>query len=136
MITYRGLVESLWRQMDPTDGTGSFVDRGSQYRPGIFFHNETQRRIAEQSMLELAASGRYSQPLATELTQLETFYPAEEYHQDYYKRARSVTSSTALIPVGTSIYRKPGAMTSTRTSPNLAVKTKVSNWSLRTVMTL
>lgn len=85
VITYRGLVESLWRQMDPTDGTGSFVDRGSQYRPGVFFHNETQRRIAEQSMMELAASGRYSQPLATELTQLEKFYPAEDYHQDYYK---------------------------------------------------
>ena len=86
VISYKGLLESLWRQMDPTDGTGSFVDRGSMYRPGVFYHNETQRRIAKQSMLDLAASGRYSQPLATELTPLGEFYAAEDYHQDYYKK--------------------------------------------------
>ncbi len=86
VITYEGLLQSLWRQMDPTDGNGSFVDRGSQYRPGVFYHNEQQRVLAEQSMKELAASGRYSKPLATELTKLTVFYPAEDYHQDYYER--------------------------------------------------
>ncbi len=85
IISYAGLLQSLWRQMDPTDGNGSFVDRGNQYRPAVFYHNEQQRRIAEKSMAELAASGRYSKPLATELTQLTVFYPAEDYHQDYYK---------------------------------------------------
>ncbi|WP_428035619.1 peptide-methionine (R)-S-oxide reductase MsrB [Amphritea sp.] len=86
VITYAGLLQSLWRQMDPTDGTGSFVDRGNQYRPAVFYHNEQQRLIAEKSMKELASSGRYSKPLATELTKLTVFYPAEDYHQDYYKR--------------------------------------------------
>lgn len=85
IITYQGLLQSLWRQMDPTDGNGSFVDRGSQYRPGVFYHNDEQRALAEQSMKELVASGRYSKPLATELTKLTVFYPAEDYHQDYYK---------------------------------------------------
>ena len=86
VITYAGLLQSLWRQMDPTDGKGSFVDRGNQYRPAVFYHNEQQHLIAQQSMAELAASGRYSKPLATELTKLTRFYPAEDYHQDYYKR--------------------------------------------------
>lgn len=86
VITYAGLLQSLWRQMDPTDGTGSFVDRGNQYRPAVFYHNEQQRMIAEKSMKALSASGRYSKPLATELTKLTVFYPAEDYHQDYYKR--------------------------------------------------
>ncbi|WP_299201097.1 peptide-methionine (R)-S-oxide reductase MsrB [uncultured Amphritea sp.] len=86
IINYEGLLQSLWRQMDPTDGNGSFVDRGNQYRPAVFYHNEQQRMIAEKSMQELAASGRYSKPLATELTKLTVFYPAEDYHQDYYKR--------------------------------------------------
>lgn len=85
VITYQGLLQSLWRQMDPTDGSGSFVDRGNQYRPAVFYHNEQQRLIAEKSMAELASSGRYSQPLATELTKLTVFYPAEDYHQDYYQ---------------------------------------------------
>ncbi|WP_417225194.1 peptide-methionine (R)-S-oxide reductase MsrB [Amphritea sp.] len=86
VITYQGLLQSLWRQMDPTDGSGSFVDRGNQYRPAVFYHNEQQRLIAEKSMTELAASGRYSKPLATELSKLTDFYPAEDYHQDYYQR--------------------------------------------------
>ena len=86
VITYEGLLQSLWRQMDPTDGNGSFVDRGSQYRPGVFYHNQQQHDLAAQSMQELATSGRYDKPLATELTKLTVFYPAEDYHQDYYKR--------------------------------------------------
>lgn len=86
IITYQGLLQSLWRQMDPTDGNGSFVDRGKQYRPAVFYHNEQQRLNAIQSMAELGTSGRYSKPLATELTQLTVFYPAENYHQDYYQR--------------------------------------------------
>jgi len=86
VITYAGLLQSLWRQMDPTDGNGSFVDRGKQYRPGVYYHNDTQLQIAEQSMKALTASGRYSKPLATELAKFTVFYPAEDYHQDYYKR--------------------------------------------------
>lgn len=85
IITYEGLLESLWRQMDPTDGSGSFVDRGSQYRPAIFYHSEAQRLTAEQSMQRLSSSGVFDKELATELVPFQHFYPAEEYHQDYYK---------------------------------------------------
>jgi len=86
VISYAGLLQSLWRQMDPTDGNGSFVDRGKQYRPGVYYQNGAQKMIAQQSMAALTDSGRYSKPLATELVKLTVFYPAEDYHQDYYKR--------------------------------------------------
>jgi peptide methionine sulfoxide reductase msrA/msrB len=86
VISYAGLLQSLWRQMDPTDGNGSFVDRGKQYRPGVYYQNDAQKMIAQQSMAALTDSGRYSKPLATELVKLTVFYPAEDYHQDYYKR--------------------------------------------------
>ena len=72
--------------MDPTDAGGQFVDRGSQYRPAIFYHDEEQKRIAEASKAELEKSGRFSKPIATEIVSLKEFYPAEEYHQDYYEK--------------------------------------------------
>lgn len=85
-ITYREMLDILWRHMDPTDASGQFVDRGSQYRPAIFYHNEEQKRIAEESRAELEKSGRFSKPIATEIVPLTKFYPAEEYHQDYYSK--------------------------------------------------
>ena len=85
-ITYKELLDVLWRHMDPTDAGGQFVDRGSQYRPAIFYHDEEQKRIAEASKAELEKSGRFSKPVATEIVPLEEFYPAEEYHQDYYSK--------------------------------------------------
>ena len=85
-ITYKELLDVLWRHMDPTDAGGQFVDRGSQYRPAIFYHDEEQKRIAEESRAELEKSGRFSKPIATEIVPLTKFYPAEEYHQDYYSK--------------------------------------------------
>lgn len=85
-ISYEHLVESFWHQINPTDHGGQFVDRGKQYRPLIFYHDENQRKIAEQSRQILNASGRYDKPVVTEIRQFEKFYPAEQYHQDYYKR--------------------------------------------------
>ncbi len=85
-ISYEGLLQAYWRIFDPTDGTGSFYDRGSQYRPGIFFSSETQRQLAEKSRAELAASGRFDKPIAVEITPFKIFYDAEDYHQDYYKK--------------------------------------------------
>jgi peptide methionine sulfoxide reductase msrA/msrB len=85
-ITYKELLDVLWRHMDPTDAGGQFVDRGSQYRPAIFYHNEEQKHIAEESRAELEKSGRFSKPIATEIVPLTKFYPAEEYHQDYYSK--------------------------------------------------
>lgn len=85
-MTYEGLLAGLWRMMDPTDANGQFVDRGGQYRPGIFYHNEEQKRLAEQAVKDLQASGIYDEPVVIEVQPLESFYAAEDYHQDYYKK--------------------------------------------------
>jgi peptide methionine sulfoxide reductase msrA/msrB len=85
-ITYKELLDVFWRHVDPTDAGGQFVDRGSQYRPAIFYHDEEQKRIAEESKAELDKSGRFSKPIATEIVPLAEFYSAEEYHQDYYDK--------------------------------------------------
>jgi len=86
IITYEGLVEGFWRFMDPTDAKGQFVDRGEQYRPAIFYHDDQQRQVAESSRDALAASGRYDKPVVIEITPFNAFYEAEDYHQDYYKK--------------------------------------------------
>jgi peptide methionine sulfoxide reductase msrA/msrB len=82
-ITYAELLDAFWRQIDPTDAGGQFVDRGSQYRTAIFYHNDTQKTIAEDSMAALQASGRFTKPIVTELLPYTGFYMAEEYHQDF-----------------------------------------------------
>ncbi len=86
IISYNELLEGFWRQFDPTDGDGSFIDRGKQYRPAIFYNNEKQKTLAENSIQQLAASGRYDKPVAVEISPLKKFYKAEEYHQNYYKK--------------------------------------------------
>ncbi|MDN6320858.1 MAG: peptide-methionine (S)-S-oxide reductase MsrA [Marinobacter sp.] len=85
-ITYEGLLQGLWRMMDPTDAKGQFVDRGEQYRPAIFYQNDEQKRLAEAAKKELDAKGVYEKPVVIEITPLKTFYAAEKYHQDYYKK--------------------------------------------------
>lgn len=85
-ISYGQLLDSLWRQTNPTDNGGQFVDRGEQYRTAIFYHNEQQRMEAERSKMALNDSGRFNKPVVTELLPLKKFWPAEEYHQDYYKK--------------------------------------------------
>ena len=85
-INYEDLLQVFWRQIDPTDGGGQFVDRGDQYRSEIFFHDAAQKATAERSRADLAASGRFPKPLVTGITHLERFYPAEAYHQDFYKK--------------------------------------------------
>ncbi|MCK5205454.1 MAG: peptide-methionine (S)-S-oxide reductase MsrA [Desulfobacterales bacterium] len=85
-ISYKELLDVFWRHVDPTDAGGQFVDRGSQYRTAIFYHDERQKRIAEESKAELDKSGRFSKPIATEIVPLSKFYTAEEYHQDYYEK--------------------------------------------------
>jgi peptide methionine sulfoxide reductase msrA/msrB len=85
-VSYEELLEVFWRHVDPTDGEGQFVDRGSQYRSVIFYSNEEEHRLAEVSKKRLAASGRFDEPIVTDILPLGPFYPAEDYHQDYYKR--------------------------------------------------
>lgn len=83
-VDYRELVEIFWRQIDPTDGGGQFADRGNHYRTAIFYTNDEQKRIAEQSKKELESSGIFSDPIVTSILPATKFYLAEEYHQDYY----------------------------------------------------
>lgn len=84
-ITYDELLEVFWQNIDPTDDGGQFCDRGNQYRAAIFYHDEQQKRLAEESKKALIESKRFKE-VATETTAASTFYPAEEYHQDYYKK--------------------------------------------------
>jgi peptide methionine sulfoxide reductase msrA/msrB len=86
VITYPQLLDFFWMQIDPTDAGGQFVDRGAQYKTAIFYHSDDQKKQAEKSKAELAASGRYKKPLATEIVKASAFYPAEGYHQDYYEK--------------------------------------------------
>jgi peptide methionine sulfoxide reductase msrA/msrB len=85
-ITYAKLLEVFWKQINPTDAGGQFADRGSQYRSIIFYQNDEQKRLAVQSKEQLQKSGRFQQPIVTEIVPASRFYPAEEYHQDYYKK--------------------------------------------------
>jgi len=85
-ISYGELLNWFWRHIDPTDPGGQFVDRGSQYRSVIFYHNEEQKRLAEKSKEELNKSGKFDKPVVTEIIKFSKFYEAEDYHQGYYKK--------------------------------------------------
>ncbi|MDN3517589.1 peptide-methionine (S)-S-oxide reductase MsrA [Aquisalimonas lutea] len=85
-VSYERLLHVFWRNIDPLDDGGQFCDRGSTYRTVIFVQNEDQRRAAERSREELEQSGRFDRPIATEIIADDTFYAAEEYHQDYFKK--------------------------------------------------
>ena len=85
-VSYKRLLEVFWENVDPLDAGGQFCDRGSQYRTGIFVHDGEQRRLAEASKQELEESGRFEEPIVTEIEEAGPFYPAEDYHQDYYEK--------------------------------------------------
>jgi peptide-methionine (S)-S-oxide reductase len=85
-VNYERLLEVFWQNVDPLDAGGQFCDRGDQYRTGIFVHDEEQRRLAEASKRALDDSGRFDQPIVTEVVTAGAFYPAEDYHQDYYEK--------------------------------------------------
>ncbi len=86
-ISYPELLDLFWRQIDPTDPGGQFVDRGREYRTAIFYHDEEEKRLAEESKRLLDKSGRFSKPVVTEILEASEFYPAEDYHQDYYRKS-------------------------------------------------
>ncbi|GCF94601.1 peptide methionine sulfoxide reductase MsrA [Enterococcus florum] len=86
VISYTELVEIYWQQTDPTDAFGQFADRGDSYRPVIFYNSPEQQAAAERSKTKLQTSGRFDQPIVTKIEPAQPFYPAEEYHQDYYKK--------------------------------------------------
>ncbi|SET93907.1 peptide-methionine (S)-S-oxide reductase [Salinibacillus kushneri] len=86
VFPYEKLLELYWQQIDPTDPDGQFHDRGSQYRTAIFYHNEKQKELAEKTKADLAASGKFKDPIVTEILPAQTFFEAEEEHQDFYKK--------------------------------------------------
>jgi len=85
-ITYAELLDIFWRNINPTDPVGQFADRGSQYQTAIFYHDEEQRILAEKSKDNLSKSGKFQEDIVTQILPASEFYPAEEYHQDYYKK--------------------------------------------------
>ena len=89
LFPYEKLLELYWRQIDPTDAEGQFHDRGSQYRTAIFFHTEEQQRLALVSKEKVALSGTFQKLIVTEILPAQTFYPAEDYHQDYHKKNKA-----------------------------------------------
>jgi methionine-S-sulfoxide reductase len=85
-ISYARLLEVFWQNIDPTAVNRQFADAGTQYRTGIFYHDEAQRREALESKQALEKSGKFDRPIVTEITAATAFYPAEDYHQEYYKK--------------------------------------------------
>jgi peptide methionine sulfoxide reductase msrA/msrB len=86
VISYEEILDIFWRQFDPTDEGGSFADRGFQYTSAIFYHDEDQKMLAEKSKKKLDNSGIFDEPIVTPVIKFTTFYPAEDYHQDFYKK--------------------------------------------------
>jgi len=86
-ISYEKLLDVFWHNIDPTTANKQFCDWGSQYRPAIFFHDEIQKRLAEESRLRIERTKSFPQPIAVEIAAASKFYPAEKYHQDFYKKS-------------------------------------------------
>jgi peptide methionine sulfoxide reductase msrA/msrB len=85
-VSYKELLEYFWRHIDPTDARGQFVDKGSQYMSAIFYHDQEQKKLAEESKERLLSMCIFDKPITTRIEKFEKFYPAEEYHQDYHRK--------------------------------------------------
>jgi peptide-methionine (S)-S-oxide reductase len=86
-VSYAKLLDIFWGNIDPLDEFGQFCDKGSQYRAGVFYHDEEQKKLAEESKKELAR--KFSKPVATVIREASEFYPAEDYHQEYYIKSKT-----------------------------------------------
>lgn len=85
-VTYARILDVFWRNIDPTTPNAQFCDHGNQYRSAIFYHDETQKRLAEESKKKLTQSKPFKEPIATEIVPAAAFYSAEEYHQNFYEK--------------------------------------------------
>lgn len=85
-VDYATLLDVFWKNVDPTDSAGQFCDKGPQYRTAVFAHDGKQKQVAEKSLAALKASPPFAGDIVTELLELDSFYPAEDYHQDYYTK--------------------------------------------------
>ncbi len=88
-VTYEKLLQYFFEHIDPTDDGGQFVDRGHQYSPAVFYHDDAQKSAAEKQKQALAKSSRFDKPIVVDIEPLKDFYPAEDYHQDFYKKEPS-----------------------------------------------
>ncbi len=86
-VKYGQLLNVFWRNIDPTQKNGQFADKGTQYRTGIYYHNDDQKQAAEASKQALEDSGKFDKPIVVEIKPATKFYPADEKHQDYYKKS-------------------------------------------------
>ena len=86
VASYEDLLERFWEQIDPTDDGGQFHDRGTSYTTAIFYQDDEQKKLAEDSKTQLEKSGRFDKPIVTKILPLGEFYAAEEYHQDFYTK--------------------------------------------------
>ena len=86
VVGFERLLEVFWKNIDPLDGEGQFCDKGSQYRSAVFYQSEEQKMLAEESKVQIEKSGTLPGSIVTEIVPASFFYPAEEYHQDYYKK--------------------------------------------------
>ncbi len=86
LISYTQLLDVFWKNIDPTTDNQQFADFGTQYRTAIFYHNAEQKRVAEESKKKLEKSGKFDRPIVTKIEPAATFYKAEDYHQDYYRK--------------------------------------------------
>ncbi len=85
-VTYSQLLDAFWHNIDPTAVDRQFADRGTQYRTVIFYRNDEEKKLAEDSKAALGKSGKFDKPIATQIVAASQFYPAEDYHQAYYKK--------------------------------------------------
>lgn len=85
-VSYENLLDVFWMNIDPTQVNGQFADKGKQYRTVIFYHDDEQRKKAEESKEKLANSGKFKKPIVTVIEPFKSFYKAEDYHQDYYRK--------------------------------------------------
>ncbi|HJE96071.1 MAG TPA: peptide-methionine (S)-S-oxide reductase MsrA [Ligilactobacillus acidipiscis] len=88
-INYQTILATYWRMIDPTDAEGQFDDRGNNYRPAIFYTTPEQKQIAEKSKNELQSSNKYAKPIVVPIEPAKTFWPAENYHQEFYKKFKT-----------------------------------------------
>ena len=85
-VTYPQLLDVFWHNIDPTTVNRQFADRGTQYRTAVFYRNDEEKKAAEASKAALEKSGKYDKPIVTQFVPAGTFYPAEDYHQEYYQK--------------------------------------------------
>jgi len=112
-ISYAQLLDIFWRNIDPTQANGQFCDHGTQYRSGIYYHDATQKRLAEESKRKLETTPqRFKKPIITAIVAATPFWPAEEYHQDFYRkdpvRYQSYRTGCGRDRRLTELWGKPG----------------------------